>query len=645
MGQAYPNLDLSMNPDTIKVDGTKGYFTLEYRAQTALDKQLIISQINSFLQQQSWTWLRVVQVEPSSSSLTGIIVVQVDANTTGTVRWCVFMSLRGRPHFVYQYGPGTIPRTFAVSGNATIYPGKRTFVTLSGSEQGVTYNLYQGTTLKASLPGTGSSLNFLVTTAGDYTVKATRGNITQNMNGDARISYYGVLQGKITISGSPKIVLSKDGESKVIPFTIASDYTQGRSELEAIQRSVLAKECTTWDSTFVMAFIFPASTTGQLLVAGGPNCKNTTKSSFFVLNLLNGMILETTQAPGGTLEVYNLSGGGEIADDSYGTVTLSGQQILVNYKLYCNDVVINQPYFSSRQFTHLRTYGRYRVKAVQDGQEVWMNGDVGIWPKITRSTVGGGGTIYNSNPVTITLPASQSILTYRLLKEGIVISSQQGTGGALSFSVNETGTYTMQAGMQDYFVPMTGSVTVDRDNGIHYTSTENHVVETSYLEPSTSVSNAKTINDVTYLDGFGRKLQEIQVHASPGGTGDIVKPYHYGVSGRAEREYVPYASKDNHGGFVAGALSSSRWNMFGATEAGYMYTLTEFDNSPLDRVVKQTGPGKSWHSGKKGITTTYSMNSATEVRLYRVSKSGALVQSGYYAAGSLQKIVITDEDG
>ena len=38
----------------------------------------------------------------------------------------------------------------------------------------------------------------------------------------------------------------------------------------------------------------------------------------------------------------------------------------------------------------------------------------------------------------------------------------------------------MEAGLQDYFVPMTGSVTVDRDEGIHYTSTEPHVVETIY---------------------------------------------------------------------------------------------------------------------------------------------------------------------
>ena len=160
MGQAYPSLDLSGNPDTIKLDGASGYFELLYRTQTELDRQLVMTQINSFLEQQSWTWVRVLEMVPTSS-LTGRLVVGIKENTTGAPRWCVFLSLlTGRHRLVYQYGPGAVPKSYTVSGNATIYPGKRTFVTLSGSEQGVTYDLYQGAALQASLPGTGGPLNF-----------------------------------------------------------------------------------------------------------------------------------------------------------------------------------------------------------------------------------------------------------------------------------------------------------------------------------------------------------------------------------------------------------------------------------------------------------------------------------------------------
>ncbi|MFR1242749.1 MAG: hypothetical protein ACLSDJ_16775 [Butyricimonas faecihominis] len=93
-------------------------------------------------------------------------------------------------------------------------------------------------------------------------------------------------------------------------------------------------------------------------------------------------------------------------------------------------------------------YGHYRVKARKDGLEAWMNGEVGIWPKITRSVVGGGGTKVNSQPVSITLPASQSTLTYRLLKGGTVVASRAGTGGVLSFSVSETGKHDGDACLQ-----------------------------------------------------------------------------------------------------------------------------------------------------------------------------------------------------
>ena len=72
MGQAYPSLDLSGNPDTIKLDGASGYFELLYRTQTELDRQLVMTQINSFLEQQSWTWVRVLEMVPTSSLTAGI---------------------------------------------------------------------------------------------------------------------------------------------------------------------------------------------------------------------------------------------------------------------------------------------------------------------------------------------------------------------------------------------------------------------------------------------------------------------------------------------------------------------------------------------------------------------------------------------
>ena len=62
--------------------------------------------------------------------------------------------------------------------------------------------------------------------------------------------------------------------------------------------------------------------------------------------------------------MYNLSGGGEIAEGSTGTVTLSGQQPFVDYQLYCNDVRVGGARISNQRFSGLRGYGHYRVKGL-----------------------------------------------------------------------------------------------------------------------------------------------------------------------------------------------------------------------------------------------------------------------------------------
>ena len=73
--------------------------------------------------------------------------------------------------------------------------------------------------------------------------------------------------------------------------------------------------------------------------------------------------------------------------------------------------------------------------------------------------------------------------------------------------------------------------------GQQYTVTKNYVVVKKYLDPTTSIASPRTTFDMTYLDGLGRKLQDIQVSGSPDGKGDIVLPYHHGLQGRIERMY------------------------------------------------------------------------------------------------------------
>ena len=180
----------------------------------------------------------------------------------------------------------------------------------------------------------------------------------------------------------------------------------------------------------------------------------------------------------------------------------------------------------------------------------------------------------------------------------------------------------------------------------NFTVTKNFVVKKTYLDSSGMSVAPRVISDITYVDGLGRKLQDIQVNGSPGGTADIILPYVYGVQGRVEKEYLPYSKTGNDGAYDENATSVSNWNIYGTGEAAYAFTKTDYDNSALNRKLKQTGAGKNWHVNEKGVTITYGMNTGSEVKIYQVTTSGALqFTNTYYAAGTLQKETRIDEDG
>ncbi|MFA5328922.1 MAG: PA14 domain-containing protein [Prolixibacteraceae bacterium] len=89
----------------------------------------------------------------------------------------------------------TTPTIFSVSGGGSLCSGgSGVNIILSGSETGVTYELYNNSTATGNvLSGTGSALTFSnVTTTGTYTIVGTRttGGCTANMTGSATVVVY-----------------------------------------------------------------------------------------------------------------------------------------------------------------------------------------------------------------------------------------------------------------------------------------------------------------------------------------------------------------------------------------------------------------------------------------------------------------------
>ena len=183
-------------------------------------------------------------------------------------------------------------------------------------------------------------------------------------------------------------------------------------------------------------------------------------------------------------------------------------------------------------------------------------------------------------------------------------------------------------------------------NVTNYTNTRNYTAEKTYLDATSQTGDgARAVHDITYTDGFGRKWQEIQISGSPSGTSDLMVPHEYATLGQVEKEYLPYVKEVNNGAFDANMFESSHWNIYGTEEQDYAFTYTQYEASPLMRVVKHTGPGKAWHTNEKSVNTTYGININEEVKLYKVSPNGTLIAGEYYKEGTLQKTTVTDEDG
>ncbi len=642
-GQNFPRLDLSDNGHVIELDGDEYYFLMRARVDRTFDAREAIFQINDWLEARSYMWLFAVDFEmKSSSDLEGFFVFEVQPNQGSDMRRCVFPSLLSNGYLeIHQYPPGIIPREYTLGGDCSCYyPGRIVKLTLNGSEEGVDYELLRGGIKVSTLSGTGGALTFRATNAGTYTVRAVRGEVSRSMNGSVKLNESPVFGGRLSLVNPNPVVIPPDGGHAEIPFSFTGSASEIIPLLQEVAVSCCSGESSYWNSSFLFACGQTGTNTGKFIVVAGPNLSDTDLESRFVLDTQATYgILELVQPNGGMLRVADVRGGGEIASGSTATVSLDAVQPLVSYSLYCNDSLVAR--HKGGTFTGLTSYGHYRIQAAYDGHEAWMNGSVGVWPAITRYTTGGGGVQTNSRPVEITLSGSEPGLTYRLLCGNTVVSTLSGTGSALRFSVSSPGVYRIEAGLQDYYVAMSGSAEVCLNTTVGYSPSHSYTVARTYL----TASGDTWRESVRYSDGLGRPLQDVQVSGSPDGGSDLIQPYVYGRGGRVEKSFLPYAGLGNLGNFDAGFSAASNWSVYGASEQSYAFSVTEYDGSPSNRVTKQTGPGSAWHAAGKGVTTAYGYNGADEVRLYRVSSDGGLVRSGYYAAGRLEKTTVTDEDG
>ena len=172
---------------------------------------------------------------------------------------------------------------------------------------------------------------------------------------------------------------------------------------------------------------------------------------------------------------------------------------------------------------------------------------------------------------------------------------------------------------------------------------------------------------VSYFDGLGRPLQDIQVKASPMGN-DIVKHYIYDEQGRVSKDYQSFvADNTSPGAYIDNLFTTANepydindyyGTMFAIDNASmtatpHPYSHTIYDGSPLNRVMKQGAPGTDWQPDPDLDVTTdhvvryeYNANAAA-IPSWEFTSSNVLRESyaNRYQPNTLIVTSVFDENG
>lgn len=527
---------------------------------------------------------------------------------------------------------------FNVSGKSQVFINEISTITLSGSEIGVTYDLINSSgSVLMTLEGTGNPLKFIgVFTPNSFRIRGSKGNSRVEMTGVVQISYRDIFNNATRFVPS---VLEFSQEGEILETTLEPETGVSYSNFSDF--FILCDEglIKGWDaSTFRVEPIgFTLYISTEINTSGRE--KNTTI-------YLGNAKLVLKQKPGvdsiARVHIYPVE---KFQEGRIFEITLGATQAPVTYILsnLMGSSIAKKGTGGNLVFTVSKP-GWYYIYGEYDLLRTEL-GSVKVIPQMEMYTLSGSGTTQGGQNATLMLSGSQTSLEYELLRYGEIYQTKTGTSGPLSFTVRDPGVYTVRACFIGEYTIMNGCVSVDVINDINITESENNEICFTFQTPTTEGDSIKYTADINYLDGFKRLKQSIQTKVGNSNS-DIIIPYVYGQQGRIEKEYLPYAKNRNNGGYDVNYANTANWNIYGATEAAYAFKKIEYDNSSLNRTIKETGSGKKWHNSGKGVSKVYTTNIANEVRLYRVSSTNNLeFNNTYYAPGTLSKEILVDENG
>jgi len=188
-------------------------------------------------------------------------------------------------------------------------------------------------------------------------------------------------------------------------------------------------------------------------------------------------------------------------------------------------------------------------------------------------------------------------------------------------------------------------------------STNTSYVRTyTFLEEngSTAIDDPFKVGVATsFADGLGREVQRVIRKNSPG-LEDLVAPVRYDAIGREVISYLPYVSSSSDGNVQSNAFTDQAafydQNDPDIPHSQQAFSYRRFENSPMNKVLKQFAPGETWvgsmnTNDEKAIKSEFAANAENEVRIWNLDPQGRPYSVDYYEEGKLVVRTIEDEQG
>ncbi|WP_298311017.1 DUF6443 domain-containing protein [uncultured Aquimarina sp.] len=179
----------------------------------------------------------------------------------------------------------------------------------------------------------------------------------------------------------------------------------------------------------------------------------------------------------------------------------------------------------------------------------------------------------------------------------------------------------------------------------------------SYLYYSTDINVRQYFwNPVlTQIDGNGTPINQLIAQSKPK---DIITHYEYDHLGRRSKEYLPYASEETQNGAIYVDPLTELNNFYNTAKyqnTTNPYSETIFEDSPLNRPLKQAAPGLDWIAKTTGDDHTIKLDrrantTADGIVYFKVNftngntEAPSLVKVSNYAKNELLVNITKDEN-